>query len=126
MTNVVPIQQMLGLPLTADVSQIIEAIRGQQKALDVQKRRAEAMEEAWKESQARLRRAENPESWRVVFTGDPATVDVDSTPLVHGNLITLEGTGQALFHFRPCCQDLRCECNQVDERGYCSCHKRDE
>lgn len=126
MTNIVPVLQLLGLPLTSGTAEVIEAIRGIQQMANRQKERADAMEENWKTEHARVRRAENPENWRVVWNGDSSTADLDTTALIHGNLITLEGTGQALFYFRPCCQNLRCECRQVNAHGYCSCHDNDE
>ncbi|WP_344098585.1 hypothetical protein, partial [Nocardiopsis tropica] len=43
----------------------------------------------------------SPWRWRAVFTGDEATRDVDTTALTHGNLVTLNGTGQVLFHYVP-------------------------
>ena len=127
MTNIVPVLQMLGLPLTSGTAEVIEAIRGLQNANDIQVRKANAMEEAWKTEHARVQRAENPDNWRVVWSGDTATADVDSTCLTHGNMIQLEGVGQAMFHFRPCCQNLRCECTRrLTPGGYCACHDNDE
>lgn len=126
MTNIVPILQMLGLPMTAGVAEALDKIRGMQIATNRQKERADAMEEAWKTEHARVRRAEDPDNWRVVWSGDDATADLESTVLTHGNYVTLDGTGQSLFHFRPCCQSLRCECLQRNAAGYCPCHKNDE
>lgn len=126
MTNIVPILQLLGLPLSAGTAEVIDTIRGIQKAHDTQVRKANTLEEAWKAEHARVQRAENPNHWRVVFTGDSSTNDLDTTALRHGNLITLEGTGQTLFTFRPCCQNLRCECTTVSIPGYCACHENDE
>ena len=127
MTNIVPVSQMLGLPISAGTPEIIEAIRKIQQQVDTQTRRGNAMEEAWKTEHARVARAENPDNWRATWSGDPATSDVDSTCLTHGNLIQLEGVGQAMFHFRPCCQNLRCECTRrLTPGGYCICHDNDE
>jgi hypothetical protein len=117
---------MLGLPLTSGTPEIIEAIRSLQSLADIQKRRGDTMEQAWNEDHARVKRAEDPDNWRVVWNGDRATSDLDSTVLTHGNYVTLEGTGQALLYFRPCCQNLRCECLQKTAQGYCPCHKNDE
>lgn len=126
MTNIVPLLQMLGLPLTSGTAEVMDAIRKIQQQVDIQTRRGNAMEEAWKDEHARVKRAENPDNWRVVWTGDPTTFNVDTTVLTHGNLITLEGSGQALFHFRPCCQNLACNCTTRRNAGYCRCHKNDE
>lgn len=117
---------MLGLPASAGTSEVIEEIRRLQRQINTERRQTAAMKEAWEETQARLQRAEDPNNWRATWTGDESTTDVDTTVLDHGNLITLEGTGQALFHFRPCCQNLRCECRRRNEHGYCVCHKNDE
>lgn len=126
MTNIVPVLQMLGLPLTSGTAEVIEAIRGLQSANEIQVRKANALEEAWKTEHARVKRAEDPTHWRAIFTGDPSTNDLDSTALRHGNLITLDGSGQVLFTFRPCCQNLRCECTRASIAGYCACHENDE
>lgn len=126
MTNVVPVLQMLGLPLTSGTAEIIEAIRGLQRVADIQKRRGDTMEEAWKEERLRTERAESPDNWRAVWTGDPSTENIETTALSHGNLVTLEGTGQVLMHFRPCCQNLDCKCTSRRNRGYCDCHENDE
>ncbi|QEQ93649.1 hypothetical protein SEA_ZUKO_71 [Streptomyces phage Zuko] len=126
MTNIVPVLQVLGLPLSSGTAEVIEAIRGIQRVAQRQKERADAMEENWKTEHARVKRAEDPDNWRVVWSGDEATADVDSTVLTHGNYLTLDGTGQALFYFRPCCQSLRCECLQRNAEGYCPCHDNDE
>lgn len=126
MSNIVPVLQLLGLPLTAGVPEVLEAIKRQQRETDVQRRRGDAMEQSWRTEHARVQRAESPENWRVVWTGDEITSDLHDTALIHGNLITLEGSGQALFHFHPCCQNLRCECNRRSVHGYCKCHENDE
>lgn len=126
MTNIVPLLQMLGLPLTSGTAEVMDAIRKIQRQVDIQTRRGNAMEEAWKDEHARVKRAENPNYWRAVWTGDAATNDLDTTALRHGNLITLEGSGQVLFTFRPCCQNLACECSRTSIAGYCACHKNDE
>jgi hypothetical protein len=49
----------------------------------------------------KLRAARDPDNWVAVWTGDEAAQDPDSTILNHGNLITLDGTGQMLMHYRP-------------------------
>jgi hypothetical protein len=127
-SNIVPVLHLLGLPLTAGVPEVLEAIKAQQRQMDTQKRKADAMEEAWATEHARVQRAENPDNWRATWAGDPSTEDVDTTVLDHGNLITLDhGTGQVLMHFRPCCQNLRCECTRRQfPGGYCDCHENDE
>lgn len=53
------------------------------------------------ELERRLRHALDPDNWRVVFTGDPTTQDLETTSLTHGNYITVEGTGQVLLHYTP-------------------------
>lgn len=127
MSNIVPILQMLNLSIMATPADVVEAIRKLQQKVDVQTRRGNVMEENWSEERLRRERAENPDNWRVVWNGDQVTSDLDSTALVHGNYITLDGTGQALFYFRPCCQNLRCECiPPFSAAGYCDCHKNDE
>lgn len=126
MTNVMPVLVMLGLPATAGTAEIIDAIRVLQQAEGVQRQRADTMEQAWNEERARTRRAENPDNWRAVWTGDPSTDNLDTTALTHGNLVELAGVGQVLLHFRPCCQNLRCECTTRRNAGYCRCHANDE
>lgn len=126
MTNIVPVLKLLGLPLASGTAEVIEAIRAIQQQVDIQTRRGNAMEEAWKDEHARVQRAENPDNWRVVWYGDEITSNLDTTALTHGNMIQLEGVGQAMFHFRPCCQNLRCECTTRRNAGYCRCHKNDE
>src|SRR3546814_19766556 len=81
---------------------------------------------AWATEHARVKRAENPENWRAVWTGDEATDDVHDTALTHGNLVELSGTGQVLLHFHPCCQNLRCECTTTSAHGWCACHENDD
>jgi len=127
-TNIVPVLQALGLPLSSGTAEVIEAIRGIQRLHDTQRRRADAMEENWKTEHARVKRAEDPDNWRAVWTGDDTTADVESTVLTHGNLVSLDaGPGQFLLYFRPCCQNLRCECIQRrTPGGYCACHDNDE
>lgn len=126
MTNIMPVLQMLGLDAHAGTVEVIEKIRELQRQVNRQRERADAMEENWKTEHARVRRAENPDNWRVVWNGDRSTSDPNTTALTHGNLITLEGTGQALFHFRPCCQNLRCECTTRRNHGRCACADNDE
>lgn len=126
MTNIVPVLQLLGLPLSSGTAEVIEAIRGIQRTHEIQVRKANAMEEAWKTEHARVQRAENPNYWRAIWTGDVATNDLDTTALQHGNLVELAGVGQVLFTFRPCCQNLRCECSTTNTAGYCVCHDNDE
>ncbi|QWT29854.1 hypothetical protein PP631_gp073 [Streptomyces phage KimJongPhill] len=128
MTNIMPVLQMLGLPATSGTAEVIEAIRAIQRQVDTQTRRGNAMEEAWKTEHARVKRAEDPDNWRAVWTGDDSTADVETTAMVHGNLISLDqGPGQFLLYFRPCCQNLRCECIQRrSPGGYCVCHDNDE
>lgn len=127
MSNIVPILQMLNLSLMATPADVLDAIRRLQQQVDVQTRRGNAMEENWNEERLRRARAENPDNWRATFSGDPTTLRVDTTVLTHGNLISLDGTGQSLFHFHPCCQDLRCECmTRRLPGGHCICHKNDE
>ena len=127
MTNIVPVLQMLGLPLTAGTAEVIEAIRGIQNLHDIQKRRADAMEENWKTEHARVQRAENPDNWRATWTGDSSTEDPADTALNHGNLVELKGVGQVFLHFRPCCQNLRCECTTRRlPGGRCVCSTNDE
>ena len=74
------------------------------------------------EREDHLRRALNPHNWRATFTGDDSTSGTLFTCLTHGNLVTIEGTGQVLFHYHPCCTDLACKCEKLDEHGHCSCH----
>lgn len=127
MTNIVPVLQMLGLPITAGTSEVIEAIRGIQHLAKRQKERADAMEENWKTEHARTRRAEDPNNWRAVWTGDSSTEDIETTALNHGNFVELKGVGQVFMHFRPCCQNLRCECTSRRlPGGHCVCHEKDE
>lgn len=127
MTNLMPVLVMLGLPVTSGTAEVIEAIRAIQRQVDTQTRRGNAMEEAWKTEHARTRRAEDPDNWRAVWTGDPSTSTLETTALSHGNLVELKGVGQVLMHFRPCCQNLRCECTQRRiPGGYCVCHEKDE
>lgn len=127
MTNLMPVLQMLGLPNTCGTAEVIEAIRRLQQAGNRQKERADAMEENWKTEHARTRRAEDPNNWRATWTGDTATQDVTDTALNHGNLVELKGVGQVLMHFRPCCQNLRCECTTRRlPGGRCVCSTNDE
>lgn len=126
MTNIVPLLQMLGLPLTSGTAEVIEAIRGIQRQVDIQTRRGNAMEEAWKDEHARVHRALDPSNWRAVWTGDIATHDVETTVLTEGNYVELDGVGQFVLYFRPCCQNLGCECTQRTAAGYCTCHENDE
>lgn len=126
MTNIVPVLQMLGLPLSSGTAEVIEAIRGLQKANEIQVRKANAMEEAWATEHARVKRAENPDNWRAVWTGDKSTEDPNTTALNHGNLVELAGVGQVFMHFRPCCQNLRCECTNRRNQGRCACADNDE
>jgi len=126
-SNIMPLLVMLGLPATAGTSEVIDAIRKLQTSASIQRQRAQAMEEAWKEAHARLTRAEDPDNWRAVWTGDESTSDVETTALNHGNLVELAGVGQVLMHFRPCCQNLRCDCTRrLIKGGYCTCHDNDE
>src|SRR3546814_9981475 len=122
----VPVLHLLGLPLTAGVPEVLEAIKAQQRQTEIQKRKADAMEEAWATEHARVKRAENPENWRAVWTGDEDTDDVLDTALTHGNLVELSGTGQVLLHFHPCCQNIRCECTTTSAHGWCACHENEE
>lgn len=127
MTNIVPVLHLLGLPLTAGVPEVLEAIKAQQRQTDVQRRRGDSMEEAWRTEHARVKRAEDPNNWRAVWTGDTATDDIETTALNHGNLVELAGVGQVFMHFRPCCQNLRCECKTRRlPGGFCACHENDE
>lgn len=127
MMNIVPVLHLLGLPLTAGVPEVLEAIKAQQRQTEIQKRKATAMEEAWATEHARVKRAENPDNWRAVWTGDESTSNPDNTALNHGNLVELAGVGQVLMTFRPCCQNLRCECTRrLIPGGYCTCHENDE
>lgn len=127
MTNIVPVLQMLGLPLSSGTAEVIEAIRKIQQQVDTQTRRGNAMEEAWKTEHARVQRAENPDNWRAVWTGDKSTDNIEDTALNHGNVVELEGVGQVFMHFRPCCQNLRCECTSRRlPGGHCTCHENDE
>lgn len=122
-----PVLQMLGLPATAGTPEVIERIREIQRQVDVQTRRGNAMEEAWATEHARVKRAENPDNWRAVWTGDASTSHEDTTALSHGNLVELAGVGQVLMTFRPCCQNLRCDCTSRRlPGGYCACHENDE
>lgn len=127
MSNIVPILQMLNLGMMATPADVLDAIRKLQQQVDVQTRRANAMEEAWNTERARAKRAEDPNNWRAVWTGDTATDDIETTALNHGNLVELAGVGQVFMTFRPCCQNLRCECTQRRiSGGYCVCHENDE
>lgn len=126
MTNIMPVLQMLGLSASDGTPEVIEAIRRLQRSVQRQKERADAMEENWKTEHARVRRAENPENWRATFTGDAASMGTLFTCLTHGNLVEINGTGQVLMHFHPCCQNLRCDCTKLDKDGHCACHKNDE
>src|SRR3546814_9662657 len=88
--------QTCALPISAEVPEVLEAIKALQRNTRRQKERADSMEEAWRTEHARVKRAENPENWRAVWTGDEATDDVHDTALTHGNLVELSGTGQVL------------------------------
>lgn len=121
-----PVLVMLGLPASAGTSEVIEAIRGLQRQVDTQTRRGNAMEESWRTEHKRVQRAEDPDNWRAVWTGDPSTDDVNTTALNHGNLVELAGVGQVLMHFRPCCQNLDCQCTSRRNHGHCACHENDE
>lgn len=112
MPNIMPILDMLGLPATAGVAEILDAIREHDRMLSTERKRANDLNSLLGDSQDRLRRAEDPINWRVQFTGDEDYDDPSTTPLVHGNLVTIEGSGQILLHFRPCCQNIRCVCTQ--------------
>lgn len=127
MANIMPILVMLGLDAHANEVHAVEAIRKLQQQVIRQKERGDAMEEAWKTEHARVQRAENPDNWRAVWTGDKSTENIEDTALNHGNLVELEGVGQVFMHFRPCCQNLRCECTSRRRNGgYCECHANDE
>jgi len=73
-------------------------------------------------SEAERVRAMDPTNWRATFTGDAASTGTLFTCLTPGNLVTIEGTGQVLFHFHPCCKDTACKCERTDENGHCPCH----
>lgn len=128
MANIMPILVMLGLDAHSNTTEAIEAIRKLQQQVIRQKERGDSMEEAWKTEHARVKRAEDPDNWRAVWNGDDSTADVETTVMTHGNLISLDaGPGQFLLYFRPCCQNLRCECIQRrTPGGYCVCHDNDE
>jgi hypothetical protein len=126
MSNLMPILQMLGLPDTSGVEQVVDRIRELQRVTRMHQRRADDIGNTLAESQKRLRRAEDPDNWRVVFSGDETTSDVQTTALTHGNLISLEGTGQSLFYFHPCCQNLDCQCAyRHGPGGTCECAEND-
>lgn len=122
MPNIVPILDMLGLPVTAGVAEILDAIREHDRMLSTERKRANDLNSLLGDSQDRLRRAEDPTNWRVQFTGDEAYDDPITTPLVHGNYVSIEGSGQVMLHFRPCCQNIKCRCEKRREvAGTCVC-----
>lgn len=122
MPNIMPILDMLGLPATSGVAEIIDALREHDRMLSTERKRANDLNDLLGDSQDRLRRAEDVDNWRVQFTGDEDYDDPSTTPLVHGNLVSIEGTGQIMLHFRPCCQNLKCRCTTRRLPGHrCVC-----
>lgn len=101
MSNIVPILQMLNLPITAGVAEILDALRTIQRRSSDFQRSAENWARAYEAERSARRQAENPENWTVQFTGDEDYIDPATSPLVHGNLVTIEGSGQILFHYTP-------------------------
>lgn len=122
MPNIIPLSRMLGLPDTAGVEQLVDAVRDLQRKANMHQKRADDINTALSDSQKRLKRAEDPNNWRATFTGDETTSNIERTSLNHGNLITIEGTGQVMMHFRPCCQNLDCRCtSRLGPGGTCVC-----
>lgn len=101
MPNIVPIQEILSLPQSAGVAEILDAIRSMQRATKAFQRSAENWASAYEAERRACARHANPENWTVQFTGDEAYDNPDTSTLTHGNYVTIEGTGQILFHFTP-------------------------
>jgi len=145
-----PLTKQLGLPARASVTDIISAVQKLQrekvdhqrsaatwaetyhrentKVRDLTKRLEQNAEllriahETSNRSEAERQRAMDPNNWRATFTGDDAATGTLFTCLTHGNLVEINGTGQILFHYHPCCDKLSCKCKRLDEHGHCKCH----
>jgi len=141
---------MLGLPANSDLCAVTGAIQALQRDVRTFRKSAENWASAYHEenrllrdekvkrkqaeelqriahetsnkSEAERQRAMDPQNWRATFTGDDDYTRPLFTHLTHGNQVTIEGTGQILFHFHPCCESLDCQCNELDECGHCKCH----
>jgi len=148
--RLVPLTKMLGLPARATVTDIMSAVQALQRdnktVRESSARWAEAYHrennkvrdlterlrqhedllriahETSNRSEAERQRAMDPNNWRATFTGDDAATRPLFTCLTHGNLVTIEGTGQVLFHYHPCCAKTSCKCTRLDENGHCKCH----
>lgn len=106
--DLAPVRAMLGVSAGASVGDVLDAIRRLQGESHAFRRSAENWASAYhsenrghRATKKTLNQVSDPFNWVAVFTGEEGMTDPDDTVLVHGNLVTIDGTGQFLLYYRP-------------------------